>query len=740
MGTFPISHGLGVQAEDGAEAALVADSRWLKAFAARIVRDPELADDACQEAWLGALEGGQGAGRREDLARRAWRFLFRHWRGERRRRAREREVGALGLSPSVDELLAYNEQQQRLWNELALLDEPYRSTLLLRFQGELSTREIGARMGVPSDTVRWRIREGVSLMRRRLAADERSGGLGALAIFAAHSGSRRTAEVAPVLGTALPIASLGALMMTKKMATCALLLFVLAGAIIVQSNESVPVHEVGVIPRSTEVLVPALALPSLPVPAEREEVGSRAESLALHRPAEAEPEPVPAAILRLELRATDGAHLPPEVTVSAVPYLEGGLIFGEVKETVGTEGTSIELSLDTDQGPMKYLADEVTMGSVSVTAKGFGRQSSGLVSIGWNPGDVTELAMELHPAIGTRISCVMPGSGEPVRNVRVLVDGPSNRFHHSYRSKGGEPIELRLADDPGTEDQLYIQGDGVALMGISRSEVLALPVQGGVRRLELSRGYRLEGTVELASGLAVPTGSALAFTELRRGPDGALVEHHVAVHATGQVAIAGDGRFEIEGLGGGVVRLHLREAGRMRFNTRRLSHDIDVPVPVDPDKAVRLVIPSEQWDFTLALGWARGGPFLSSALVRAVLYRANGDEDLPYSRPLADRQAIVTSDLISANDPSHIVLPAGVIEDGAPYILAVRASQGHAVERRVFFEGMSPKLELLLEKESALELGLPALPTNPDTERRALQIEEARAAGAAITLQASSAV
>src|SRR6185436_18438084 len=66
------------------------------------------------------------------------------------------------------------EAQRLMLEELAALEEPFRSTLVLRFQDELAPAEIARRLGIPAGTVRWRIHEGLSRLRARL--DARPGG------------------------------------------------------------------------------------------------------------------------------------------------------------------------------------------------------------------------------------------------------------------------------------------------------------------------------------------------------------------------------------------------------------------------------------------------------------------------------------------------------------------------------------------------------------------------------------
>lgn len=167
-----------------AESALgrdLADLRWLSELARSLLRDADLADDACQEVWLAASREGSPTFDRGRLALLLRRFAWRTRRADRRRRRREAEAARPESCPPVDEFLALGEQRVRLWQHLRCLEEPFRTTLLLRFQEELPTSEIAKELRVTPDTIRWRIRRGLQLLRTSLEHDE-NGGLTALAI------------------------------------------------------------------------------------------------------------------------------------------------------------------------------------------------------------------------------------------------------------------------------------------------------------------------------------------------------------------------------------------------------------------------------------------------------------------------------------------------------------------------------------------------------------------------------
>jgi len=153
--------------------ALRAENAWLRRLAGALTRDDALAEDAVQETWLARLlhppaDGSQGWLRvvlRNAVRKRA--------RGDSRRWGREREVEVLaGTSVPGTEELALRLEAQRLVGDLVLaLDEPYRSTVLLRYHEGLAPAEIARRQQVPPGTVRWRLK--TALDRLRAALDER---------------------------------------------------------------------------------------------------------------------------------------------------------------------------------------------------------------------------------------------------------------------------------------------------------------------------------------------------------------------------------------------------------------------------------------------------------------------------------------------------------------------------------------------------------------------------------------
>jgi RNA polymerase sigma factor (sigma-70 family) len=158
--------------------SLLDDLRWLRTLAGKLTRDSHLADDAVQEA--GALALSQPE---PPMVPRAWlvtvlrNLLSRHRRSQRTRQARETTVGERrGTGEDGAALLERAEVQHRLAAAVLRLDEPYRSTVLLRFFEALPPRRIAKQLGVPVATVHSRLQRALQQLRTQL--DATAGGRG----------------------------------------------------------------------------------------------------------------------------------------------------------------------------------------------------------------------------------------------------------------------------------------------------------------------------------------------------------------------------------------------------------------------------------------------------------------------------------------------------------------------------------------------------------------------------------
>ncbi len=144
---------------------------WMRRLARSLVGDEARANDVVQQTLLIALERPP----RNQEAAPSWlkkvmrNFVRRHDRAEARRRKRERIVARqIDSSPVASEVLERAELQRQLVGMVFDLDEPYRTTVLLRFFEEMSPREIAALQGVDVSTVRRWLRGSLETLRHRL--------------------------------------------------------------------------------------------------------------------------------------------------------------------------------------------------------------------------------------------------------------------------------------------------------------------------------------------------------------------------------------------------------------------------------------------------------------------------------------------------------------------------------------------------------------------------------------------
>jgi RNA polymerase sigma factor (sigma-70 family) len=151
---------------------LLAHADWLRRLARHVARED--ADDVVQETWVAALRSGPAARiARPWLAEVLRNFARRALRTDRARQAREERVEPLD-TPATPETLVERAEAQRLLAGLVMaLDEPSRSTVLLRYFEGLSAAEIARVQDIPAGTVRWRLKEGLD--RLRAALDDRHG-------------------------------------------------------------------------------------------------------------------------------------------------------------------------------------------------------------------------------------------------------------------------------------------------------------------------------------------------------------------------------------------------------------------------------------------------------------------------------------------------------------------------------------------------------------------------------------
>ena len=156
------------------EALVVADHRRLFLLAHGILRDPNVAEDAVQQAFLDIWRDIR---RLRDPARfEAWsyRLLVRVCYTEAKRRPASVPDGVLTMDPVARDPFGAVIDRDQLERGFARLSIDHRAVLVMRFLLDMRPEDIGRTLGVPRRTVYSRLKRAVAAMRAALEADTRA--------------------------------------------------------------------------------------------------------------------------------------------------------------------------------------------------------------------------------------------------------------------------------------------------------------------------------------------------------------------------------------------------------------------------------------------------------------------------------------------------------------------------------------------------------------------------------------
>lgn len=154
---------------------LLAEAPWLARLARSLTGSAAEADDIVQDTYAVALRSPPSV----DRPVRPWLRtvavnLVRMRRRGRARRGSNESVAEIQAEPvrTPAELLERAELERRLAELVIGLDEPFRSTVLLRYREGLSAEQIGRQLGIPAATVRSRLKTALDRLRRDLGDGE----------------------------------------------------------------------------------------------------------------------------------------------------------------------------------------------------------------------------------------------------------------------------------------------------------------------------------------------------------------------------------------------------------------------------------------------------------------------------------------------------------------------------------------------------------------------------------------
>jgi len=150
--------------------ALLAHAGWVRGLARSLVLDPHQAEDVVQQTWLAVIERPpHHAGNLTAWLSRIVRNAALELRRRETRRAHwEQQAPSSEAFASADELVEQAEMQREVVSAVLDLEEPYRSTILLRYWSALSPQQIAREQRVPAATVRSRLHRARERLREEL--------------------------------------------------------------------------------------------------------------------------------------------------------------------------------------------------------------------------------------------------------------------------------------------------------------------------------------------------------------------------------------------------------------------------------------------------------------------------------------------------------------------------------------------------------------------------------------------
>jgi RNA polymerase sigma-70 factor (ECF subfamily) len=147
---------------------LLQHAGWLRALVRGLIRGEQEVEDVVQDTWVTALERPPQRSRALPawLARVARNLAFTLGRSKSRLARRERVMARPEGVSSTEELVERAELHRQVVQAVVALEEPYRSTLLMRYFEDLTPKEIARRSGIPPGTVRSRMKRALDQLRQ----------------------------------------------------------------------------------------------------------------------------------------------------------------------------------------------------------------------------------------------------------------------------------------------------------------------------------------------------------------------------------------------------------------------------------------------------------------------------------------------------------------------------------------------------------------------------------------------
>jgi len=692
------------------ERALFDEIKWVGRLALRLVQDANRVDDACQEAWLRLRDAGKPLPKRNEILRTIRRILSRERRAELRRNRREAGREQPASVEAMDVLLVRREQLQRVWNGVLALPEPLRSTLLLHFQEGLTPQAIAERHGCAADTVRWRLRSGVSRLRASLGEDREGGGLAGLllAVPLSFGGIDGRALLASAPVTSIPWIG-GLLMMKAYIAAGAAVL--LACWIAWPSTRALEEDGAALRPEYASAPSPAgdgaIPAPLVSLPSERSTVSQSLalDPISLPTQFQAAPREV---VLRVHLECEDFSPLPESVDVSVIS--RAGTDTALYEKAPVRDGV-VEL------GPSAFYPYHLAATECSLEVRAAGWAPGILSSFVTTPGVTQELRVPMHVVREVPVRLVDAVTGVALASPRCEVFGPGAALGGWSPDVDHERVmRVRVAPSLDEDDWLLFTATGYAPAPCRLLDLLATPLSsGGIRDVPMHRGATLTGSIERDDGMPLEGEHRLEarfFPEFAALPGSPIP---ASLPARRPIAVRPDGTFQIDGIPLGELHLNLFRLGEQNLQQPVLETVKTSILSAEPQN-LRIAVPVDLVAVTVDIDWRREATEEGAQYVQWLeLYRLDSESDGPYSASPGPRRQIWKTAAVQGQ-PTRLPLPKELIDANARLLLCIGPDPVLRVERWVEFSGPAPKLQHRFSLDATDDLWNPGSAGEPDAQ------------------------
>ena len=396
--------------------ALIAHADFLRGLARSLLRDEHRAEDVVQQTYVQALTRPPARnGIRSWLATVAQRLALNERRTSARRAHREEiSAGAQTTVPSTEEIVQREAMRMQVVEAVLRLEEPYRSTVVLRYFESLSPAEIGKRLDVSASTVRSRLQRAHHMLRSNLDAShagERSRWSTLLAPWAR-----------PLSGVATGATLFPAFLMMKKTVVVVAACLVAAVAWFAW-DATAPVQETpgGTPTASSPGLLATKPEPAVAVPPNRAEVPIAADPQPSDGIGMAVSPSYAAALVGFRGRVVDSDGTPvPECGVEIFRLALDALMYPDL--TAGTLGPKIRAARTTTDADGAFVLRGVRPRGLFLLKAGLGTADplTQLVQQTPEPGETVDLGDVTLRALASITGRVVDQAGGPVAGAEVL--------------------------------------------------------------------------------------------------------------------------------------------------------------------------------------------------------------------------------------------------------------------------------------------------------------------------------